>query len=320
MCPQKYQLFFILTCILFITCVKGPNMPDELYRDWKGQIIYCSEDDGDFEIYSVNADGSEVTQLTKNDDKDTNPACSPDGKFIAFSSQRDGNSEIYVMDVSGNNQINISNTPKYWEIMPQWSPDSKKICFASNRDGEGYYDIYTMNADGSNVQQVFESSVHDWAPTWSPDGSKICFISEMAIAGGGTDMLFIYDLIADTLIHLTRDANYAYYSPAWSPDGSSIACDVLMTTDSGSQFDVGIINLHTHEIIRHSVLGEARQNGNLWGPVSMSWSPDGSMLAFCAVDPAEGYNIDIYTMYADGTNIRRLTHSVADDFAPSWKN
>lgn len=86
----------------------------------------------------------EVT-LTNNHAKDEYPSWSPDGKMIAFDSERDGNPEIYVMNADGSGQTNISNNPGARDSNPVWSPDGKKIAFSSERDGN--YDIYVINTE-----------------------------------------------------------------------------------------------------------------------------------------------------------------------------
>jgi TolB protein len=318
MMQRKYIILFlkllIFCSVMIFSCVEGPNLPTEIYREWKGKIVYTSDEDGDYDIYVMNADGSEVKKLTNNNDRDYSPVWSPDGNRITFSSYRNGIGGIYIMDSSGENERNISNYPNANDYDPYWSPDGNKIVFCSVYDGD--LDIFTMNADGTNVQKLVDSSVHEWSPTWSPDGTKIAFNSEMAIAEGGTDMIFIYDFTLDSLYNITPDAKYAYYEPAWSPDGKMIACDVLFI--EGLRMHIGLIDIKTGEIEIRSLLGEYREWSNLWFRSSLCWSPDGSMIAFIAADPEKDYNLDIYTMYIDFSNIQRISSSIADEQYPSW--
>ena len=93
---------------------------------------------------------------------------------IAFTSIRDGNGEIYVMDADGSNQINLTGNPAQ-DFDPSWSHDGSKIAFMSNRDGN--WEIYEMDADGSNQTNLTSNSADDRVPSWSPDGSKIAFAS-----------------------------------------------------------------------------------------------------------------------------------------------
>jgi Tol biopolymer transport system component len=115
------------------------------------RIAFYSDRGGKFDIYVMDADGKNLTQLTKESGDNSSPAWSRDGKKIAFVSTRDGNSEIYVMNADGSNPMRLTNDPKS-DLLPIWSPDGMKIMFASKRTNKG--DIYMVNADGSNVVQV----------------------------------------------------------------------------------------------------------------------------------------------------------------------
>ena len=102
---------------------------------------------------------------------------------IAFMSERDGNNEIYVMDADGGNQRRLTeNRRDDWS--PSWSPDGKRIVFVSDRDGHpdvipGWFtsEIYVMDADGRNPQNLTENPADDGFPSWSPDGKQIVFQS-----------------------------------------------------------------------------------------------------------------------------------------------
>ena len=102
---------------------------------------------------------------------------SPDGTKIAFSSDRDGNFEIYTMNADGTNQTNISNNDAY-NHYPSWSPDGTKIAFESDIDVQIGYNIYVMDIDGSNITRLTTNNdAYDQYPSWSPDGTKIAFYS-----------------------------------------------------------------------------------------------------------------------------------------------
>ena len=96
----------------------------------------------------MNADGSSLTNLTNNPADDGGPAWSPDGRQIAFVSDRDGDSEIYVMNADGSHQTNLTDNPEAI-IWPAWSPDGRQIAF-DFRVRDGNTDIYVVNADGSS--------------------------------------------------------------------------------------------------------------------------------------------------------------------------
>ena len=146
------------------------------------QIAFVSDRTGhwDFEIHVMDADGSNVRQLTTSPGDDWQPSWSPDGKQIVFASVRDGNWEIYVMDTDGSNVRRLTSRPGM-DWTPEWSPDGKQIAFASKETD--LWQIYVMNADGSSVEQLTDDSSNDFEPTWSPDGKRLAFASQ-GTAGG----------------------------------------------------------------------------------------------------------------------------------------
>jgi TolB protein len=128
------------------------------------KIAFLSDRDGNYEIYVMDVDGSNPTNLTNNPAEDVSPAWSPDGSKIAFLSDRDANYEIYVMDANGSNPTMLTNNLS--GIFPAWSPDGSKIAFLSDRGGNG--EIYVMDTDGSNPTNLTNNPAADSFPAWSP--------------------------------------------------------------------------------------------------------------------------------------------------------
>ena len=158
--------------------------------DAQAQITFVSHRDGNPEIYVMDADGGNQRRLTNNRHDDWSPSWSPDGKRIAFVSERDGHprkngfgiaSEIYVMDPSpdGGNPQNLTNNPSD-DYSPSWSPDGKRIAFWSYRKGHFQSaEIYVMDADGGNQRRLTNNRHGDFSPAWlnspfsvSPAGKK----------------------------------------------------------------------------------------------------------------------------------------------------
>jgi Tol biopolymer transport system component len=135
----------------------------------------------------MNADGTGVPQqLTHNSVYgDVDPTWSPDGKRIAFMSERDGNWEIYVMNADGSGQANLTNNSAN-DRQPAWSPKGAKIAFTSDRDGN--IEVYAMTAGGRRQTNLTKTAGNDILPSWSPDGRKIAFTTNRDLATAGDEI------------------------------------------------------------------------------------------------------------------------------------
>jgi len=119
------------------------------------------------DIWSVKADGTELTRLTDHPAADQRADYSPDGRRIAFQSNRDGNVELYAMNADGSGVTRLTNSPGA-DAAPDWSPDGRRLVFQSERDGN--VELYVMNADGSGQTRLTSHPGRDLDPNWSPTG------------------------------------------------------------------------------------------------------------------------------------------------------
>jgi len=140
-----------------------------------GRLIATSKSDGDDEIFTMNADGSDVMQVTTNSADDIRPSISANGSKIAFVSQRDGNYEIYVMNSDGTNQVRLTNDAGT-DYFPSISADGSKVIFTSDRDGND--EIYSINSDGTGLIRLTNNAADDTTPAWSPNGTQILFCTD----------------------------------------------------------------------------------------------------------------------------------------------
>jgi hypothetical protein len=129
-------------------------------------IAFMSLRDGNQEIYTMNANGTNQLNRSMNAAIDDSPNWSPDGLMIAFGSTRDGDPEIYTMNADGSSQTNRTMNAVS-DYTPAWSPDGSMIAFSSTRDGN--FEIYTMNANGSSQLNRSMNAAMDFYPDWQPN-------------------------------------------------------------------------------------------------------------------------------------------------------
>ena len=176
-------------------------------------VLYGNPDGQDLEIYSMNADGSELKQLTNNNFIDWNPSFSPDGQKIAFASDRDGagKREIYVMKADGTGQTRLTHTAA-GDTFPAFSPDGQKIVYSSD------YHLYIMDSNGQNQKKLYSSGKKDVRPSFSPDGQTIVFMKW----DDSKSNLFTINSNGQNLKKITNNTNKHYWNPSFSPAGDRI--------------------------------------------------------------------------------------------------
>ena len=260
-------------------------------------------EDGNSEIYTVDADGENLTRLTNNDLLDVLPIWSPDGSKIALYS--DGH--LSVMDADGSNLTRlafISDWSDLW-LWPEWSPDGSKIAFTSfpNSDDDDRSVISVVDSDGSNLTFLTDEDISAALPSWSPDGSKIAFA--VLEAAGGLIRIYVMDADGSNVTPLTDEDTFAL-TPSWSPDGSKIA----FTSDDGH---IWVTDADGGNLTRLAFFSDW---DDLW-IWPHSWSRDGSKIAFSSY-AEDADSQEIYTIDADGGNLTRLTNTDADSLYPQW--
>jgi Tol biopolymer transport system component len=172
-------------------------------------IYFVSREKGTFDIYSMAMDGGDVERLTNGIGTLYAPELSPNGKRIVFTNNGNG---IWVMRADGNNPHPITFKD---DIDPTWSPDGSKISFASSRKGNRQ--LFIMDANGDNVEQMTDLSNMGGRSTWSPDGTKIAFYR----GPQGDRNIYIVDVATKDIKKLTNGGDNL--GPSWSPDGNWIA-------------------------------------------------------------------------------------------------
>jgi TolB protein len=267
-----------------------------------GKIAFQTNRDGDWEIYSMNPDGTGQTRLTNNAAADFEPAWSADGTKIAFFGTRDGNAQIYLMNADGSGQTNLSNNAAA-DFNPAWSPDGTQIAFSSTRNG--CCEIFVMNANGTGQTRLTNSGL-DLEPAWSPDGTKIAFHR-----GACPSDIWVMNADGTGQTRLTNTGGCVAGAPNWSPDGTHIA----FAHDGFGRFhDIYVMNANGSG--QTNLTNNAASGIDNSGP---AWSPEGTKISFTSDLGTSPSNGEIYTMNANGSGVTRLTTNLASDSKPDWQ-
>ena len=277
-----------------------------------GKIAFVSRRDGNNEIYVMNPDGSNQTNLTSNSANDFAPAWSPDGAKIAFVSNRNGNSQLFVMNADGSNPMPLAFDIFSYPAGLSWSPDGTRIAFSASQSQIYSSDIFVINSDGSHLTRLTNATSDlDWSgdPAWSPDGTRIVFDRGFFFSD-----LYVINADGSNLTMLATDG----WSPYWSPDGAEIAFVRLVTS---CDFDPPFLPCLSDIFVINAAGVNPRRlttTANPFSNFSPVWAPDGTKIAFERSYNSSTSTTDIYVMNADGSNQTSLTNT-GNNSAPAWQ-
>ena len=262
------------------------------YASHRTKIAFYSTRDGNSEIYVMDGDGRNQRRVTVDPAEDFLPAWSPDGRKIAFVSNRTNRNkhikQIWVIDADGKNPIRL--TDGLGDSNPDWSPDGTKILYDAHLDPErhiGDDGITVMDADGNNKRLLTEKGAH---PSWSPDGKRIVYTH---------GQIYVMDADGGNRTQLTHDVGFKRM-PSWSPDGRSIAYMAndriwMMDSDGGNQRQLTKINGDKHP----------------------TWSPQSDAIAFQSWRKDRVFGI--YVVDATNGAVNALQHDPEFwNSAPDW--
>jgi TolB protein len=248
------------------------------------------------------------------------PVWSPDGKSIAFFSDRGGNSDIFIVNPDGSQVRQLTRDPfasLYFtksseDRNPSWSPDGSQIAFDSGRNNLKLnyidHDIYVMAADGSHVKRLTDDGADEGGPRWSPKGdliayAKMDYFSDQGLIENPAWDIFVMNVDGSHQIQLTKDPSNEL-EPSWSPDGTRVA---FISDRNGQNFDIYVMDADGSDVTQLT-----NDSANEFGPV---WSPDGTQIVF---NSDRNGNVQLFIISIDGSNLMQLTKDASNSAYADW--
>ena len=167
------------------------------------KIVFTGERDGNADIYVIDADGKNRTQLTNDEHRNWYASYSPDSKKIIYSSDRNGIEDIWVMDADGGNKKKLTNNDNKTAHGPTFSPDGKTILFMSDIQGKfgEKMQVWTMDVDGNNLKCLTSRDAYHSGVDYSPDGQHIAYKSNW----NGYWNVYVMDADGDNIMQVTDE-------------------------------------------------------------------------------------------------------------------
>jgi Tol biopolymer transport system component len=262
--------------------------PGDHSVELSGVAANCAVGDENPRTLSITADATTSTVF--------DVSCAPALlDYIAFTSERDGNKEIYIITRTASEFTNLTKHPAS-DYQASFAPNGTKIAFTSDRDGDP--EIYVMNYDGTGLTNLTTDAAADEAPAWSPDGSRIAFTSDR----DGNQDIYVMNADGTGVTRLTQTPE-ADRSPAWSPEGGRLA--FASRRDGNWEIYLAEADGQNARNLTNSSADED----------SPTWSTDAPYIAFAS--NRDG-NWEIYAIRPNGADLTNLTNDMGDDVTPSW--
>jgi len=259
-------------------------------------IILALNEGGNSHLFAYQPEGSgagqplPLTRLTYGPWDDITPAISPDGQSVAFSSNRTGYWDLYLLNLANGGISRLTDTPTY-EAAPSWSPDNKWLAYEAYINDNLEIEILSLDAL-TDIIQLTDNPAADFSPAWSPGGRQIAFVSNRS----GENDIWLADLNEpeeQRFQDFSREPNSKESHPAWSPDGETLSW-------VGEQDGLRILLLEN--LVSNSNQNDAQNSPrrqDLGGGDWPVWSADGEMVLTLLLAPNRTY-LTAYSVHSLG--------------------
>ena len=300
---KKINAKVVILFFLFISCESSSSFEDE-YID--PQIVFSSRRWWNYDIFITDIYSSKMTQITKNKWIDFHPIISPRADKISFVSDRNGNREIYIANLEwmdgymqwrASDLNNITNSIEN-DWTPSFSPTEDKIIFSTYFPENDNYDIFLMDDNGNNKENLTNSPSYEKYPQFSPDGSYIIYQGWQK----GKMEIFFLGLLDKSIINITMNSDHndiLSHGNSFSEDGHSI----VFTSERGGNKDIFIMKINGSEVEQLTT-----HKANDYEP---TFAPFGESIIFTS--ERDG-NKEIYSLDIKTKNLRNLTNDPGDDW------
>ena len=222
------------------------------------KLAFTNRHGDEIKIYVIDLATGKLEPFTRTKRSPSEPDWSPDGKRIAYidNPAHPGiDYELFVINADGSSPRQLTDSPGYqMYASPDWSPDGSRLSVASDQNGN--YDIYLIDPDGRNLQQLTFTQADERSPAWSPDGTRIAFESNRV----GNWEIYVMNRDGSNVQRLTDDPG-GELAPAWSPDGTMLA----FQTKRDGNWEIYIMSADGSNLIRVT--------NNDWKDAEPAWKP-----------------------------------------------
>lgn len=252
------------------------------------------------DVHAVKPTGGAIGDLTNSPAiSDVQPAVAPGGHPIALARSGPGIDGIWTMQADGSALAQVPNTQG--GTSPAWSPDGEKIAFTKGWGSQS--ELFVINGDGNNLQQVTLNAVGDHAPVWSPDGHSLAFARTNAAESASA--IVVLNLGTGQLSQVT---GYSHLdsAPDWSPENMLVFSRYLGAGDS----DLYLVRPDGSGL-QQLTTGPLQDN-------HPDFSPDGSSVAFARGGADETDHSHLFRVRVKNGHVKQVTFGAVFDFFPSW--